>query len=405
MRPRLKWQPISSFGTRLSSRGAIRGSDKAGRSDNYIDPFHPPALRGRVQLQRYSLGFSSFWRRLFGKKAPRPPTAQLQHEPTPVVIQSPQSDPDYVGMDRHALANSFNELLLESGPGSEGLILNDAEHYIVERIEKLLSGSIPDSMIPKLPEVAASLFRDLSDPDVHQDRILSHLRRDPAMVSEVLRLANSPIYRVTEEPLENLERAVVLLGLQNLKSLVSSVLMKPVMEIRPIYFRMFGQHLWQHSLDCAQACQNLDLVRRRADPFNSYLVGLMHDVGKLVIFRLLVDSFREVAPSIQPRGEFFSQVVRERSARLSLSMVEQWSLPPYLRLALEEQQESWLSQNLSVYGHCLQQANMLAEFKHIVESRAGGSESLTDLAARFRIPVDLYYQVFPQSCLGQGKDR
>lgn len=346
------------------------------------------------------MGFRAFWRNLFGSKSPSPVPAKLQPEPkpTPAVILSPHSDPDYVGMDRHALANSFNELLLESQQGSCGLVPNDAERYILERVETLLSGTIPDSMIPKLPEVAASLFRDLSDPDVHQDRILSHLNRDPAMVSEVLRLANSPVFRVTEDPLENLERAVVLLGLQNLKSLVSSVLMKPIMEIRPIYFRMFGQHLWQHSLDCAQACQNLDRASQRGDPFNSYLVGLMHDVGKLVIFRLLVDSFREVAPDIQPRGEFFSQLVCDKSARLSLHMVEQWSLPAYLRLAVEEQQESWLTDNRSHYGHVLQQANMLAEFKHIVESQAGRSESFAELSARYRIPTELYYQVFPQSC-------
>ena len=298
-------------------------------------------------------------------------------------------------MDQRALASAFNELLLEANQTDDALDLNDAERYILRRLDGLLTGEIPESIVPKLPEVAASLFRELSDPNVSLDRILTHLNRDPAMVSEVLRLANSPVFRVSSEPLENLDRAVVLLGLQNLKALVSSVLMKPVMEIRPIYFRMFGQHLWQHSLDCAQACQALDRLQRRGEPFNSYLVGLMHDVGKLAIFRQLIDSFREVAPGIQPRGVFFSRVVRDKSARLTLHIVEQWSFPSYLRRALEEQQDGWPTENRSAYGFILQQANMLAEFRHIADSEAQGEARFAELAEQYRIPVDLYQQVFP----------
>jgi HD-like signal output (HDOD) protein len=319
------------------------------------------------------------------------PAPEPRPTPAPVIGTSP----DYVGMDRHALANSFSELLLESQRGSEAFVLNDSERYILDRVDELLNGDIPDAIIPKLPDVATSLFRELSDPDVSQDRILSYLNRDPALVSEVLRLANSPLFRVSPDPLENLDRAVVLLGLQNLKSLVSSVLMKPILEIRPIYFRMFGQHLWQHSLDCAQACQVIDRHHHRGDPFNSYLVGLMHDVGKLAIFRLLIDSFREVAPNIQPRGEFFSQIVRDKSARLTLHIVEQWSFPPYLRQALAEQQEAWPAEDRSIYGFFLQQANMLAEFRHIVECQAKTGDDFDELAVRYRIPIDLYRQVFP----------
>ena len=299
-------------------------------------------------------------------------------------------------LDQKALAAGFCDLLLDADP-EDSPTPNAAERFIVSELERLLGEDVPDETIPRLPEVAATLMRELADPDISQQRILLHVNRDPAIAAEVLRMANSPLYRVGGDPIENLDAALRLLGLNRLKGLVSSVLMKPMLDIRPIYFRLFGQNLWQHSLDCAEACQTLAMRMGHGNPFNAYLVGLIHDIGKLVIFRLLVESFRRVDPNVQPRGVVFSGIVRDKSARLSYHIVSQWSLADYLTTALDEQTPGHLGSIRSEYGEILHQANMLAEFKLLAERRVRRPEDFRELLEQFQVSEVFFQAIFPKS--------
>lgn len=355
------------------------------------------------------MSFAQWWtafKRLFSGAQPRiatlstaaAPAVDPGLEPVPAIGSSPVTSVARVAppvdIDHTVLVSAFVDLLLENNlPGD--LTPNEAERYILEELKRLLANGIPDRAVPQLPEVALTLLRELGDPEVAQEKILFHLKRDPAIASEVLRLANSPMFRVGEGRVENPERALMLLGMDTLKSIVSAVLMKPLLDIRPIYFRLFGQDLWQHSLDCAQACQNLVKFYRRGDPFNAYLVGLTHDVGKLAIFRLLIDSFQRIHPDVNPRGAVFSDIVRQQSPALSLYIVRQWSLPEFLITALEEQFTQQSATEVSSYGFVLRQANMLAEFKLISTRMASGEQDIATLMERYGIPAALYAVAFP----------
>jgi HD-like signal output (HDOD) protein len=345
----------------------------------------------------------SFFKRLFSgfrgseaaRRNPIPPSVRSADVPPEKPWPAP--DPDSVRLDQKALAAGFCDLLLDADSRDDPPPPNEVERFIVSELERLLDERVPDEAIPRLPEVAATLMRELADPEVPQQRILRHLTRDPAIASEVLRMANSPLYRGGGDPIENLDSALRLLGLERLKGIVSAVLMKPLLDIRPIYFRLFGQNLWRHSLDCAEACQTLAIRSAQGNPFNAYLVGLLHDIGKLVIFRLLIESFRRVDPNIQPRGAVFSGIVRDKSARLSHHIVSQWSLADYLVTALEEQTPGYSYAVRSDYGRILREANRLAEFNLLAERRVKTRDDFHELAAQFEVSEALFQAVFPKA--------
>lgn len=299
---------------------------------------------------------------------------------------------------RDSLAASFVDLLLDSGAQQE-IAPNSAEVFILDELERLLAQGVPDRAVPQLPEVATSLLRELADANVSQQTILGYLKRDPVITAEVLKLANSPMFRSGEMRIENPERALLQLGMATLKSIVSAVLMKPMLDIRPIYFRMFGQHLWQHSLDTAQACQHLARYYGQGDPFNAYLVGLTHDVGKLAIFRLLIESFQQVHPDVQPRGAVFAQIVKDRSPLLTRHILKQWGMPDFVQQAVEDQQEGRSLSELSSYAFLLNQANMLAEFRWLLGSLSPSSDAGRALLEKYGIPQVLLATAFPD--LGQ----
>ncbi|MGZ4993044.1 MAG: HDOD domain-containing protein [Methylobacter sp.] len=301
---------------------------------------------------------------------------------------------DMADKDCRLLGDSFSDFLLEVGIQDE-LPPNHAELSIIKKLEQFMAGDIPDSAIPRLPAVGMMLIKELADKNVTQECILDHLKQDPAITLEVLRMANSPSFRVGQEPIENLDRAVLMLGFNTLRMVINVVLFKDMMNIPPIYFKMYGQYLWKHSVDCAQACQTLSKHSGTADPFNAYIVGLLHDVGKLIIFRLLVDTLRK-NPDINPRGCVFSNIVSQHSMELSIKMAIQWDMPDYLILAFEEQTNGKSQGECSTYGFILKQANAAAEFKLIAETSIKDQAKLEELLDRYSMPVQLLQTAFPK---------
>lgn len=294
--------------------------------------------------------------------------------------------------DYAALATSFNDFLLDAA-SSSAVPLNEVEHYIRDNLESMLLGDIPESAVPRLPDVAMALLKQLGKTEITSAEIMSYINRDPVLASEVLQMSNSAMFRPTGcDNIANLEKAVVILGLENLKMVVSSALMKRLLVIAPVYFRMFGSHLWEHSLDCAYACRALARIYQRGDADNAYLVGLMHDVGKLAIFALLSKALGQ-SLDYTPRGVVFSGLVRDHSPALSVRIAQKWDLPDYLKIALAEQVDG-LTDKCSSYGFILNQANILAEFKAIAHLASKQGKELETLAIDYGIPLSLYNQVF-----------
>jgi HD-like signal output (HDOD) protein len=313
--------------------------------------------------------------------------------PEPTLVKSSQK-PTQDNFDSLALATSFNNLLLDAQI-KDIQAPNDSERFVISSLESMLHNKNPDSAVPRLPEVAMALLKELATLDVTQETIMSYIDRDPALASEVLRMSNSVLFRGSgREEIVNLESALILLGLGNLKNIVSSALMKRLMLIAPIYFRMFGQHLWQHSLDCAHACRALAKFYGQADPNNAYLVGLLHDIGKLAIFSLLTQALAQNL-DIHPRGSVFSGIVRDHSQVLSAKIARDWALPDYLLTALDEQNEIQWMADRSIYGVILNQANMLAEFKIIAEKAVKSNERFEAILEQHSIPLNLFREVFP----------
>jgi HD-like signal output (HDOD) protein len=315
--------------------------------------------------------------------------------PTPTAAAESRRAEMASATDYSQLSSSFNDFLLDSAD-QEQLQPNEIEQFIIQTLEEMLQGDIPDAVVPRLPDAAMALLKELSDPNISAQTIMAQINRDPVLASEVLTMSNSALFRGAQaEKIVNLEKAVVLLGLNNLKMIVSSALMQRLMVIAPVYFRMFGQHLWQHSLDCAHACKALSNMYGQSDPNNAYLVGLMHDIGKLAIFGLLIKALSRHL-DYKPRGSVFSGIVRNHSQALSVRIARKWNLPDYLIEALAEQQSGHNLSEFSIYGLILNQANILAEFKTIADKNAQSPEQFDELATRYSIPLHLYRQAFPE---------
>ncbi|HEX4585123.1 MAG TPA: HDOD domain-containing protein [Burkholderiaceae bacterium] len=198
-----------------------------------------------------------------------------------------------------------------------------AELRALARIEAILQEGRESNLIPRLPVVLPRLIGLVRRDDVSPRELAERLSHDPALVGEVVRLANSPRFRPSRD-IANLQEAVIALGQRGLGQLVTNAVMRPIFDTRQGRFsRSAGTRLWDLTERCSFACANL--CGNAADPFQAYLAGMVANIGLIAALRVLDSGYRESKP---PDTEGFHDALRDVVARLSARIARQWDFPP-----------------------------------------------------------------------------
>ncbi|WP_067867512.1 HDOD domain-containing protein [Neptuniibacter marinus] len=197
--------------------------------------------------------------------------------------------------------------------------------------ERLLRASLDeeliglsDESIPKLSKTALTLMADLLSAERVQSKIITAIQEDPALAGKIISIANSPLFVASDMEIKDLSHALSLLGEERLKSIVMSSLLADKFEVNSYYFETFGKALWEHSSEVAENARKIAL-KINADPSLSYFVGLIHDIGKLMIFRKLVELHSD--ENIEPHPQVFSHLLNDYSDALTRQACEFWRLP------------------------------------------------------------------------------
>lgn len=200
---------------------------------------------------------------------------------------------------------------------------NPLNEGLLSRIQHELKHPNVDS-IPKLAQASMNLMQMLMDEDTPADELVRVVEEDPALLGKVLDLANSAFYKTSSTDIENLNQALVLLGNNGLKKLVMSTLVADKLKISTIYFKVFGANIWKHSHDVAVIAAQY-AKENNGSEFRAYLNGLLHDIGKLVIFKQLIEVLKEEHPDSYPSAGFFAKVINVYGHKLTLTVLQQWS--------------------------------------------------------------------------------
>jgi len=185
--------------------------------------------------------------------------------------------------------------------------------------------------LPPLPRVAMRLLQILSQEESVMQQIVELIRMDAAVAAEILRLANSAVYGHSSR-IDNLLRAVVMLGREKVKALCTTVAMS--MYTRPVVRYAALGKCWRHSLACAFLSEGL-ATACSIDRDQAYTAGLVHDIGRL---GLLVGYPMEYSRLIEVSVEDSLDILEvERSmfdgdhCEIGRWLAEEWEFPADLR--------------------------------------------------------------------------
>ncbi len=146
---------------------------------------------------------------------------------------------------------------------------------------KLRVGSRADveKLIPKLPvypAVASRILDLLAEEDVSAPDLEKMAKLDAVLAGNLLNVANSA-YFSPRQPIRGLTQAIAYLGLgRTRQSLVAS-------SVQQLFTKSRMLSVWRHSLEAADVAERIAGGIPSVDPHEAFLLGLLHDVGRLLI--------------------------------------------------------------------------------------------------------------------------
>lgn len=187
--------------------------------------------------------------------------------------------------------------------------------------------------MPRRPHLLPRLMQAINDPDPSARRIAEVIGQDPALAGTLLRIANSPLHRVSRDPVESIERAVALLGTDGLRPIVAAALLQPVMDGGPGPFARFPRMVWDHSLLAAAAAAEYARTVERADPYAAQLLGLLHGLGAIVVVQVVRDEYAR-HPQRVPDPETAAALLEPWAGPTAQRIASGWGLTDRMRDAL-----------------------------------------------------------------------
>lgn len=187
---------------------------------------------------------------------------------------------------------------------------------------------------PRRPQLLPQLMRAANDPDIGLESIARIIGQDPTLSANLLRIANSPFYRVSSRPVESIERAVTLLGLDGLRPVIAAALVQPVMRTGEGVFGRLPTVIWEHTLRCAAAAADHARRVEHDDAFAAQLVGLLHGLGAIIVIQVLRDEYAK-HPDMPPDARVAATLLDAWSGPTARRIADSWGLSPRIGLALE----------------------------------------------------------------------
>jgi HD-like signal output (HDOD) protein len=243
-----------------------------------------------------------------------------------------------------------------SVPHFEYQILGPHKEVLDAAKEAVASAVHEAKYFPRKPALLPKLLHALNAGDATRQELVRLILQDPVLAGNVLKRANSAYYRKNDNVIESIERAVVLLGSEGLRAPVATAVMQPVFQLPRGFFDQFAPMTWEIAQRTAIAAEVYARVNRVGDAFVAHLLGLIGGLGRIVLFRMTLDKYRN--HNILPRAEVFIRVMREHEYPLTRAVAAAWELSPTFLAAFDEQQKQTPPQRMTPLAKTLYYATL-----------------------------------------------
>jgi putative nucleotidyltransferase with HDIG domain len=175
--------------------------------------------------------------------------------------------------------------------------------------------------------VAIRLQQVLHKPNFSIDEVTQLITADQGLSSQVLRVANSAFYAGLSK-VTNIREAIVRLGSQEVANIAMMATQADVYRSTDPLFSATMQTLWQHALGCAVAAKWLAAkVGYATMAQEAFLAGLLHDVGKLFLLKVVEELSTSGRLQIPMSASLINEVLNSMHVEQGYTLMKRWNMP------------------------------------------------------------------------------
>jgi hypothetical protein len=189
-------------------------------------------------------------------------------------------------------------------------------------------------LFPRRPALMPQLLTAVNEPGTAADKLSRIVAHDPVLTADVLRLANTSLYRLSPAPIETIQRAIVVCGVDGLRGMLATAMLRPTFRASARNFPRLPRLLWERTERAARTAELFALQASPQDRFEAQLVVLLSALGPLVVYSAVLDVYAR-NPTFEPNGPLCVALIGELAPRLSLHIARDWQSSARLLAALD----------------------------------------------------------------------
>jgi HD-like signal output (HDOD) protein len=192
--------------------------------------------------------------------------------------------------------------------------------------------------LPPMPHLVHKARDIVQNPISGLKDIGDLIESDQALAMRVLRLANSAYYSRMGK-VSSVQEAAVLLGLRVLSELITVAFMSKALGSSLKGYDLPAKSLWRHSLAVAVGSRIIATKKYPALANEAFSAGLIHDVGKLILDRYILERKEEFLRFRANGGQAFliaeKEILGFDHAEIASEVCKRWSFPKSISVAIK----------------------------------------------------------------------
>lgn len=170
----------------------------------------------------------------------------------------------------------------EIGPNPRAENLRDLFFREEGGVEELVDSEVK---LASFPDIYFKIRQVLDSPVSSAAQVADVIGKDTSLTAKLLKLVNSPFYGLPHR-VDSISRAVMVLGSQEVSTLALGIsAMNAFKDIPPELINM--RTFWEHSMAVGVYARLLGAAAARNTSERLFVAGVLHDIGRLVIFKKL----------------------------------------------------------------------------------------------------------------------
>ncbi|OGI10050.1 MAG: hypothetical protein A2Y40_08690 [Candidatus Margulisbacteria bacterium GWF2_35_9] len=227
--------------------------------------------------------------------------------------------------------------------------------------QKLVS-KVEDNLLPLPTTIKELIILDINKTSAND--IEGIIQKDQSVVARVLRLANSAFYGFNQR-ISTIAHAIVCLGFNQVKSLAYTASSQNIMLMGLDNYGFDKDTLFDHSLSVAIGSKVLAEHVGITNPDELYVMGLLHDIGKLIINQYAKEEL-DKAWNIYKLGslKFFQaeeRVFGFNHGTIGAAIARKWNFPEDICTAIEFHHNPEDAENYIKHVYIVHLANGIAK--------------------------------------------